>query len=109
MAARPARRVCPDVRHRAGTRRLDAPLYQLAVRADHAARGAAPLGSIPVGRSEAPQPDAAENLVQFKKKIKKKIYPISCVSDEGFEALKTAMLDVVLNVRKAEAELGDDD
>ncbi|TVP82463.1 MAG: GTPase Obg, partial [Puniceicoccaceae bacterium] len=50
------------------------------------------------------EPDAPENLKAFKKKIKEKVYPISCVSDEGFVELKQALLKEVLAVRAAEAE-----
>ena len=48
------------------------------------------------------EPNAAENLKAFQKKVKEKVYPISCVSDEGFEAIKEAMLVEVLRVREAE-------
>ena len=48
------------------------------------------------------EPNAAENLKAFQNKIKDKVYPISCVSDEGFEAIKEAMLVEVLRVREAE-------
>ena len=48
------------------------------------------------------EPNAAENLKAFQNKIKDKVYPISCVSDEGFEAIKEAMLIEVLRVREAE-------
>ena len=51
------------------------------------------------------EPNAAENLKAFKKKVKDKVYPISCVSDEGFEAIKEAMLVEVLRVREAELEV----
>ncbi|MFU8848950.1 MAG: GTPase ObgE [Opitutales bacterium] len=51
------------------------------------------------------EPDAAKNLAAFKKKVKETVYPISCVSDEGFEALKEVLLQEVLAVRAAEAEL----
>ena len=50
------------------------------------------------------EPNAVENLKAFKKKVKEKVYPISCVSDEGFEELKQAMLTEVLKVRAAEEE-----
>jgi len=49
------------------------------------------------------EPNAPENLKAFVKKVKDKVYPISCVSDEGFDALKQAMLEEVLKVRAAEA------
>ena len=51
------------------------------------------------------EPNAAENFKVFQKKVKDKVYPISCVSDEGFEAIKQAMLVEVLKVREAEAEV----
>jgi GTP-binding protein len=51
------------------------------------------------------EPNAAENLKVFQEKVKDKVYPISCVSDEGFEAIKQAMLVEVLKVREAEAEV----
>lgn len=50
------------------------------------------------------EPNAAENLKAFSKKVKDKVYPISCVSDEGFDALKQALLEEVLKIRKAEEE-----
>ena len=62
-----------------------------------------------IAANKMDEPDAAENLKAFKKKVRKKVYPISCVSDEGFEALKQAMLEVILEVRKAEAELEAED
>ena len=51
------------------------------------------------------EPNAAENLKVFLEKVKDKVYPISCVSDEGFEAITQAMLVEVLKVREAEAEV----
>ena len=48
------------------------------------------------------EPNAAENLKAFQNKIKDKVYPISCVSNEGFEAIKEAMLVEVLRIREAE-------
>ena len=48
------------------------------------------------------EPNAPENLKAFKKKVKEKVYPISCVSDEGFEELKQALLETVLKVRAIE-------
>jgi len=49
------------------------------------------------------EPDASKNLKAFQKKVKEKVYPISCVSDEGFAELKQALLDAVLAVHAAEA------
>lgn len=48
------------------------------------------------------EPNAPENLKAFKKKVKEKVYPTSCVSDEGFEELKQALLEAVLKVRAIE-------
>jgi GTP-binding protein len=50
------------------------------------------------------EPDAKKNLTAFQKKIKETVYPISCVSDEGFGALTEALLREVLAVRQAEQE-----
>jgi len=54
------------------------------------------------------EPNAPENLKAFKKKIKEKVYPISCVSDEGFDVLKKALLEEVRKVRAAEAEAAEE-
>lgn len=51
------------------------------------------------------EPNSAENLKAFQEKVKDKVYPISCVSDEGFEAIKESMLVEVLRVREAELEV----
>ncbi|MEC8614741.1 MAG: GTPase ObgE [Verrucomicrobiota bacterium] len=51
------------------------------------------------------EPNATKNLKAFQTKVKEKVYPISCVSDEGFEAIKEAMLVEVLRVREAELEV----
>lgn len=48
------------------------------------------------------EPNAAENLLAFRKKIKTKVYPISCVSEEGFDALKQALLLEVLQLRQTD-------
>jgi GTP-binding protein len=55
------------------------------------------------------EPNAPENLKIFKSKISDKIYPISCLSDEGFDALKEALLRAVLEVRGAEEAYAEDD
>jgi predicted GTPase len=36
-------------------------------------------------------PSALENLKQFKKKVKKQIYPVSCVTGEGIKELLEAV------------------
>ena len=58
-----------------------------------------------VASNKMDEPDAAEHLKLFQKKVKEPVYPISCVSDEGFDALKQALLDAVLEVRAAEQAL----
>ncbi|MDP4611958.1 MAG: GTPase ObgE [Opitutales bacterium] len=58
-----------------------------------------------IAANKMDEPDAAANLKAFKAKIKEKVYPISCVSDEGFEDLKQALLEQVLEIRQLEAEL----
>jgi len=50
------------------------------------------------------EPEAPKNLAAFRKKVKETVYPISCVSDEGFEELKQALLAEVLEIRRAEQE-----
>jgi GTP-binding protein len=49
------------------------------------------------------EPNAQENLKIFQKKVKEKVFAISCVSDEGFEDLKQALLQAVLQVRAEES------
>ncbi|HAV12590.1 MAG TPA: GTPase ObgE [Opitutae bacterium] len=58
-----------------------------------------------IAANKMDEPDAPNNLKALKKKVKEEIYPISCVSDEGFEELKQALLREVLSVRAAEAKL----
>jgi len=36
-------------------------------------------------------PDAKEHLKEFKKKVKKTVYPISCVTGEGIKELMEAV------------------
>lgn len=62
-----------------------------------------------IAANKMDEPNAPENLKLLKKKVKDTIYPISCVSDEGFIELKKAMLKVVLEVRAAEAALEEED
>lgn len=50
------------------------------------------------------EPAAPENLKIFRNKVKKKIFAVSCVSEEGFEQLKAIMLKEVLAIRSAESE-----
>lgn len=58
-----------------------------------------------IAANKMDEPNAAENLKTFQKKVKEKVFPISCVSHEGFEELKQALLQPVLEIRQAEAEL----
>ena len=58
-----------------------------------------------VAANKMDEPNAPEHLKAFKKKFKGKVYPISCVSDEGFVELKEALLAAVLEVRQAEQKL----
>jgi len=62
-----------------------------------------------VAANKMDEPDAPDNLETFRKKFKQPIFPISCVSDEGFEALKQALLKEVLAFRDAERELVEED
>lgn len=57
-----------------------------------------------IAANKMDEPDAEANLKIFKKKIKETVYPISCVSDQGFEALKQVLLETVLQFRRDEAE-----
>ncbi|HBO57302.1 MAG TPA: GTPase ObgE [Opitutae bacterium] len=58
-----------------------------------------------VAANKMDEPAAEENLKQFEKKCLHKVYPISCVSDEGFKALGQALLKAVLCVREAESSV----
>lgn len=60
-----------------------------------------------VAANKMDEPNAAENFKALEKKVKEEIYAISCVTDEGFEELKQALLKEVLEVRRLEAELED--
>lgn len=62
-----------------------------------------------IAANKMDEPDAPANLKAFKAKIKEKVYPISCVSDEGFEELKQVLLEQVLEIRQLEAELEAED
>jgi len=53
------------------------------------------------------EPNAVENLKAFRKKIKEKVFPISCVSEEGFAELKQAMLEEVLKIRALDEDGGE--
>lgn len=55
------------------------------------------------------EPDAEANLKAFKKKVKDPIFPVSCVSEEGFDALKQVLLEAVLKFREAEAAEAESD
>lgn len=53
-----------------------------------------------VAANKMDEPDAAENLRLLRPLVDTGIYPISCVSEEGFTELKTALLEAVIAVRK---------
>ena len=59
-----------------------------------------------VAANKMDEPKAPESLKVFEKKCKHPLYPISCVSDEGFDQLKAALLEAVLKVR---AQVREDD
>jgi GTP-binding protein len=61
-----------------------------------------------VAANKMDEPDAPAKLVAFKKKCSHDLYPISCVSDEGFEPLKAALLEAVLQVRAEAAEAAEE-
>ena len=57
-----------------------------------------------VAANKMDEPDAPENLKTLSRKVKESIYPISCVSDDGFAELKQALLREVLSLRAGEAK-----
>ena len=57
-----------------------------------------------IAANKMDEPNAADNLQVLKKKLNHAIYPISCVSDEGMNALKETLLETVLAARQAESE-----
>lgn len=60
-----------------------------------------------IAANKMDEPNALDNLKVLKKKLNQPVYPISCVSDEGMEALKAALLEAVLKVRRSEQEAAD--
>lgn len=57
-----------------------------------------------IAANKMDEPHAVENLKVFQKHVNKPVFPISCVSDEGFEALLQALLKPVLDLRQLEVE-----
>ena len=55
-----------------------------------------------VAANKMDDPVAEENIEHFEKKCSHNVYPISCVSNEGFKALGEALLKAVLLVREVE-------
>ena len=55
-----------------------------------------------VAANKMDDPVAKENIEHFEKKCSHKVYPISCVSNDGFKALGEALLKAVLLVREVE-------
>ncbi len=58
-----------------------------------------------IAANKMDEPNAEDNLKLFRARVKETVYPISCVSDEGFDVLKKALLDTVLSFREAEKAL----
>jgi GTP-binding protein len=56
-----------------------------------------------IAANKMDEPDAAEHLKIFKKTVDVAVFPISCLSEEGFDALKLALLKMVLEMRKLES------
>ena len=57
-----------------------------------------------IAANKMDEPSAPDNLRAIQKKLNQTVYPISCVSDEGIDALKEALLEAVLELRRAEQE-----
>ena len=57
-----------------------------------------------IAANKMDEPNALNNLKVLEKKVNHPVYPISCVSDEGIEDLKNALLEAVLRIRRAEQE-----
>lgn len=55
-----------------------------------------------IAANKMDEPNAPENLKKLKKKLETPVCRISCVSDEGIEALKELLLDAVTKVRAVE-------
>ncbi len=60
-----------------------------------------------IAANKMDEPNAPDNLKLLEKKMNQPVYPISCVSDEGMEALKKVLLKAVLEVRRLEKEESD--
>ena len=55
-----------------------------------------------VAGNKMDEPQAPEHFKAFEQQCQHAVYPISCVSDEGFEVLKQALLEAVLELRRVE-------
>lgn len=55
-----------------------------------------------VAANKMDEPHAAENLQQIEKQLNSKPFPISCVSEEGFQPLLQSLLEAVLKIRALE-------
>jgi len=55
-----------------------------------------------VAANKMDEPNASANLKVFEQQCPHPLYPISCVSDQGFEPLKQVLLQAVLELRQAE-------
>ena len=54
-----------------------------------------------VAGNKLDEPDAEANLKKLKAKIKGPVFGISCLSEDGLDALKSQLLGSVLTIRKA--------
>ena len=52
-----------------------------------------------VAGNKMDEPNAAENFQQLQMQLNVDIFPISCVSEEGFQPLLRSLLSEVLNLR----------
>jgi GTP-binding protein len=58
-----------------------------------------------VAANKMDEPNAAENLKLFQQNFKGEIFQMSCLTEDGLEPMKQALLKEVLEIRQAEAEL----
>jgi GTP-binding protein len=62
-----------------------------------------------VAANKMDEPDAAKHLKALKKVVNTTIFPISCVSEDGFDALKKALLEAVVLAREIETSQANED
>jgi len=61
-----------------------------------------------IAANKMDEPDAPEKLKALRKKTDLPIFPISCISEEGFPELKTALYEAVVQVRQSEDQAEED-